>query len=221
MLIFTNKTCSINRCIFFPALQMLQQLWREVTGGLCAPTGSCCKESHTTKACRCFPYLCVYSFWNASVEMHLAYCLKKYCLAMQAVYLSFNCPPTLNQSAFYVIYKGHGYNTSLWTWGFPPEWEAQRGKVTQRCGNIFHLDFTFQKGSAVIVGIDCFTTYCLLNVPAESWTKPSLSLGNCTCKVEAGHFSITHGILLSTLWHIKLRQNESKFPKALLWSQTV
>lgn len=82
--------------------------------------------------------------------------------------------------------------------GFPPEWQARRGKVTQRCGNIFHLDFAFQKGSAVIVGTDCFTTCRLLNIPAENCTKPSLSLGNCTCKVGAGHLSITHGILLST-----------------------
>lgn len=34
-------------------------------------------ETHTTKACRCFLYLCGYFFQTASVEMHLASCLKK------------------------------------------------------------------------------------------------------------------------------------------------
>lgn len=116
----------------FPALQMLlQQLCREVTGGFCTPIGSHCRESHTTKACRCFPYLCGYSFWNESVEMHLAYCLKKKKIAWQwcgLFTLALTAHPHWTMVRFYVIQKGHGYNASLWTARLPSRVGGSEGK---------------------------------------------------------------------------------------------
>lgn len=40
----------------------------------------------------------------------------------------------------------------------PLERAARGGTESQSCGYILHRHFAFQKGSAVIVGTDCFTT---------------------------------------------------------------